>query len=72
MFEQFNARQIQSIIIGTLENHMDLGYMMKSKVIMDHFPMHNSNRFVVRESWIKYRFKLVLGFITAHGYQENM
>ena len=65
MFEQFNSRQTHSIIMRTLEDHMDLGYMEKSKVITQHFPMHSNDgsRVVVMESWLKYRFRLVLGMI---------
>ena len=66
MFQQFNSRQIHSIITRTLDDHMDLGYMMKSKVVLNHFPMHTNDgaRKTVFESWMKYRFHLALGMIS--------
>ena len=40
MFDQFNARQIQTIILETLQQEMDVEYLVKGKVILDHFPLH--------------------------------
>ena len=45
--------------------------MVKSHVIQEHFPCHTEDRKVVWESWKKFRFKLVWGFIWK-GFEANM
>ena len=44
MFDQFNARQKQSIIPQTFEMSFDIEYLVKSKVILEHFPLHETER----------------------------
>jgi len=62
---------MQTIILKTLEEHMDIDYMVKSRVIVDHFPMHHPDRHVIMESWMKYRLKLAMGFIFT-GFEDKM
>ena len=71
MFEQFNARQVHSIINQTLEDHMDLDYMLKSHVITDHFPMHTKDRHAIKASWHSNKYKLTFGFIFS-GFENAM
>lgn len=41
LFEQFDNRQTQSIILQTFNMQFDSGYLVKSKVIKEHFPIHS-------------------------------
>ena len=65
MFERFNSRQIQSIIMQTFSTEFDIDYLEKSKVILEHFPMHTDDRQAIEESWMKYRWRLAFGFLTG-------
>lgn len=71
MFEQFNARQIHSIILNYMREHVDIDYLTKRHVILDHFPMHHKDRETVTESWDKYKVRLTKGFIFT-GFKDNM
>ena len=63
MFDQFNSRQHQAIIIDTLESEIDMEYMRKSGVILDHFPVHMPERDYIYPSWMEYRWRLAFGMI---------
>jgi len=53
LFEQFDNQQTQSIILQTFNMHFDTGYLVKSKVIKDHFPVHSreEERMKINTSW---------------------
>lgn len=40
LFEQYNSRQAQYIMMKTFERTMDIDYLMKARIIMDHYPLH--------------------------------
>ena len=71
MFEQFNSRQVHSIINNMFDEHMDLDYMMKSHVISDHFPMHTKDRLEINKSWHKNKGWLTFGMIFT-GFEKYM
>ena len=73
LFEQFDNRQTQSIIMQTFNMQFDLGYLVKSKVVIDHFPVHSreEERKKINESWDNYGTRLSLGFLTGN-FEENM
>ena len=50
------------------EYSFDLNYLVKSKVISEHFPIHarEEQRKKVITSWAKYKYALVWGFITGN------
>ena len=71
MFDQFNARQHQAIILKTLDNEMDLGYLKQSGVLVDHWPVHMPERDLIYKSWLEYRWRLSWGMIWGN-YLPNM
>jgi hypothetical protein len=71
MFDQFNSRQHQAIILETLDSELDLDYMMKSGVITDHFNVHMPEREIIYKSWLEYRWRLSSGMVTT-GFLKNM
>ena len=71
MFDQFNSRQHQAIILETLENELNLDYLSKSGVITDHFPVHLPERDMIEKSWNEYRWRLSFGMVTT-GFLQNM
>ena len=73
LFEQFDNRQTQSIIQQTFNMHFDLGYLVKSKVIKEHFPVHSheEEREKIQISWANYGTRLSWGFLTGN-YAANM
>ena len=71
MFDQFNARQHQAIITEMLTSELDIDYLVKSGVITDHFFIHLENRSFIYDSWIEYRWRLSIGFLTQN-YLANM
>ena len=48
----------------TLEQEVDMDYMRKSGVILEHFPVHMPERTKIEESWNTYGLKLAWGMIT--------
>ena len=48
-----------------------MDYMLKSGVILDHFPVHLPERDKVVQSWLEYRWRLSYGMIFT-GFLENM
>lgn len=58
LYEQFNSRQTQYIILKTFETEFDIGYLTKTGVIIDHFPCHTQDREYIIKSWRKHGFKL--------------
>jgi len=53
--------------------HFDIGYLVKSKVILEHFPVHSheAERSKIITSWNQYGTRLSLGFLTGK-FAENM
>ena len=51
----------------------DTGYLVKSKVIRQHFPIHSreEERLKIQTSWQQYGFRLSWGFVTGK-YEDNM
>ena len=51
----------------------DIGYLVKSKVILDHFPVHSreEEREKIKIAWEKYGMRLARGFMVM-GWEENM
>ena len=51
----------------------DIGYLVKSKVILDHFPVHSreEEREKIKIAWDKYGMRLARGFMVT-GWEENM
>ena len=51
----------------------DIGYLVKSKVILDHFPVHarEEEREKIKISWDAYGMRLARGFM-AYGWEDNM
>ena len=47
------------------EREIDIDYYMKTGIIVRHFPLHDSNRSEIHQSWRKYRVRLFFGFITG-------
>jgi len=70
-FETFNSRQVQSLMLNSISDHMDIGYMEKEHVISDHFPCHNSVRDTLDDSWHEHKYKLVWGFLVG-GFSTEM
>ena len=58
-------------MIETLEQEIDMDYMMKSHVILDHFPVHMPERNLIISSWNNYRWRLSFGMI-YRGFLQNM
>ena len=73
LFEQFDNTQTQSIVVQTLNMHFDIGYFIKSKIILQHFPMHSheEERNKIVTSWNQYGNRLSVGFLTGK-FEENM
>ena len=71
MFDQFNARQHQAIVMETLSQEMDIEYMRKSGVILEDFPVHMPERSLIYTSWMEYRWRLSFGMLTR-GFLEDM
>ena len=55
----------------TLEQEVDMDYMRKSGVILEHFPVHMPERTKIEESWNTYGLKLSYGMLTK-GFIANM
>ena len=51
---------------------MDLDYLKKSGVILDHFPIHMEDRHLVYTSWLEYRWRLSSGMLVGAGFLRNM
>ena len=51
---------------------MDLDYLKKSGVILDHFPIHMEDRHLVYASWLEYRWRLSSGMLVGAGFLRNM
>ena len=73
LFEQFDNQQTQSIVLQSFNMHFDIGYLVKSKVIKEHFPVHSreEERLKINTSWDQYGTRLAWGFLTGK-YEENM
>ena len=73
LFEQFDNTQTQSIVAQTFGLHFDLGYLVKSKVVKEHFPMHaeEQEREKIKISWDNYGTRLSWGFLTGN-FEANM
>lgn len=71
LFEQYNSRQAQFIIMETFNRTMDIDYLMKAKIIEEHYPLHTNERERIRDSWKKYSLKLMIGFVTG-AWQKNI
>lgn len=71
IFEQFNSRQHHYIVSETLQRELDFEFLSTSKIIIDHFPLHYSERKRIQPSWMEYRCRLSCGMI-AQGYKRNM
>jgi len=44
IFEQFNSRQQQFIMAATFKREMDIDFLMQAKIIVDHYPVHGTDR----------------------------
>ena len=55
----------------TLEEEIDLGYLQKSGVIKEHWPVHMPERSHILESWSAYRWRLSRGMLLT-GFLNNM
>jgi len=68
LFEQFDNRQTQSIIQQTFNMHFDLGYLVKSKVVKQHFPVHAREEELnkIQVAWKMYGVRLSWGFLTGN------
>ena len=55
----------------TLEQEVDMDYMRKSGVILEHFPVHMPERTKIEESWNTYGLELSYGMLTK-GFIANM
>jgi len=64
-FETFNSRQVQSLMLDSINCHMDVGYMEKEHVISDHFPCHTPIREELDHSWHSHKYALVWGFLVG-------
>ena len=51
---------------------MDVDYLKKSGVILDHFPVHMEDRHLVYPSWLEYRWRLSAGMLFGAGFLKNM
>ena len=71
MYDQFNSRQHISIVLETLNQELDMDYLRKSGVILDHFPVHMPERDLIEVSWNEYRWRLSAGMIFT-GFMRNM
>ncbi|CDW85080.1 anoctamin-like protein [Stylonychia lemnae] len=65
VYEQFQARQKQFLMMKIFEQEIDVDYYKKAGVIIDHFPLHDAFKNTIDESWRQYRFALFFGFITG-------
>ena len=54
-----------------MEQEFDLSYLVKSHVIIDHFPLHERDRSQIKVSFHEYKYKLIRGFI-YRGFLVNM
>lgn len=70
-FEPFNSRQTQNIVLRTLELDIDLDYISRERVVLDHFHLHNRDRERILVSWHKYKWRLAFGFISGK-FLENL
>ena len=59
--------------MNTFNMQFDIGYLVKSKVILDHFPVHSreEEREKIKIAWEKYGMRLARGFMTT-GWEEQM
>lgn len=57
----------------TFNMHFDLAYLVNSKVVSDHFPMHaqREERDKIQKSWKEYGTRLSWGFLTGN-FEQNM
>ena len=71
LFQQFNARQQQFIVVETLQKELEFDYLMESGVILEHFPVHMPERRQINAAWVDYKYRLVWGMISG-GFLDNM
>ena len=71
MFWQFNSRQHHFIVSQTLRRELDFKFMEKSKIIVEHFPLHVQERKHIYQSWYEYKNRLALGMLWK-GFETNM
>ncbi len=55
----------------TLNSNLDMEYLRKSGVLLDHFPVHMPERSLIYESWLEYRWRLSWGMLYK-GFLKNM
>jgi len=65
LFEQYNSRQAQFIMQETFKRVMDIDYLVKARIVDDHYPLHTHDRDRIQQSWSKYYCRLMTGFITG-------
>lgn len=53
------------------EQEIDINHLMKMKVIIEHYPLHDKFKKDIQASWREHRTKLFFGFITGN-YQHHM
>mmetsp|Transcript_16277 Transcript_16277/g.22290 ORF Transcript_16277/g.22290 Transcript_16277/m.22290 type:complete len:100 (+) Transcript_16277:1581-1880(+) len=49
----------------TFKREMDVDFLVKAKIIVEHYPLHDNNREKIKQSWNKYYIRLMFGFITG-------
>lgn len=59
-YESFSTRQAQHIIMRTFDHNFDIPYLMKSGVILNHFPLHSDKRQKIQFSWQHFRLRLAV------------
>lgn len=52
-------------MMETFKRTMDIDYLIKARIIVDHYPLHTAAREYIQVSWSKYYFRLMTGFITG-------
>ena len=71
MFDQFNSRQHQAIVTQTLNAELDIDYLVSSRVIQEHCPVHMPERREIYKSWSEYKWRLSWGML-FRGFLSNM
>ena len=59
-------------MLNTLEQEMDIDYLIKSGVILNHFTLHTEDRHFIYSSWLEYRWRLSWGMFTGHNFLKSM
>jgi len=49
----------------TFKREMDVDFLVKAKIITEHYPLHDNGREKIKQSWNKYYLRLMFGFITG-------